>query len=82
MAFEIIDAHQHFWDPVANYHPWLRDERPIVFRYGDYRSLRRRYLAPDYLRETANFTVAGTVYVETELATWRTAPETQYPASF
>ena len=33
----IIDAHQHFWDLEANYLPWLRDEPPIPFRYGDYR---------------------------------------------
>jgi len=25
----IVDAHQHFWDPAANYHPWLRDEPPL-----------------------------------------------------
>ena len=43
---QIVDAHQHFWDPVANYHPWLRDEPLIPFRYGDYRAIRRRYLPP------------------------------------
>lgn len=62
----IVDAHQHFWDPERNYHPWLRDEPPIAFRYGDYRALRRRYLPPDYLRDAAGFEVEGTVYVETE----------------
>jgi predicted TIM-barrel fold metal-dependent hydrolase len=62
----IVDAHQHFWDPVANYHPWLRDEPPIPFRYGDYRALRRRYLPPDYLADAAPIRVDKTVYVETE----------------
>jgi predicted TIM-barrel fold metal-dependent hydrolase len=62
----IVDAHQHFWDPVANYHPWLRDEPPIPFRYGDYRAIRRRYLPPDYLVDAAPIVVEGTVYVETE----------------
>ena len=28
---DIVDAHQHFWDPARNYHPWLRDEPPIRF---------------------------------------------------
>ena len=28
----------------AHYYPWLCDERPIAFRYGDYSALRRRYL--------------------------------------
>ena len=41
LGFAIVDAHQHFWDPTRNYHPWLCDEPPIAFRYGDYRSLRR-----------------------------------------
>ena len=62
----IVDAHQHFWDPVANYHPWLRDEPPIAFRYGDYRAIRRRYLPPDYLADAAPIRVEQTVYVETE----------------
>lgn len=62
----IVDAHQHFWDPVANYHPWLRDEPPIAFRYGDYRAIRRRYLPPDYLADTSPIRIEKTVYVETE----------------
>ncbi len=62
----LVDAHQHFWDPVANYHPWLRDEPPIAFRYGDYRALRRRYLPAQYLADAAPYRVEATVYVETE----------------
>ena len=64
--FVIVDAHQHFWDPASNYHPWLRDEPPIPFRYGDYAAIRRRYLPPDYLAEVAPCRIAGTVYIETE----------------
>ena len=62
----IIDAHQHFWDIGKNYLPWLRDEPPIPFRYGDYSALRRNYLPADYRRDTAGFAIAGTVFVETE----------------
>jgi len=62
----IVDAHQHFWDPATNYHPWLRDEPPIAFRYGDYRAIRRPYLPPDYLADAAPIQVDQTVYVETE----------------
>ena len=62
----IVDAHQHFWDPSANYHPWLRDEPPIPFRYGDYRAIRRRYLPPEYRADAAPIRVDHTVYVETE----------------
>ena len=62
----IVDAHQHFWNPVANYHPWLRDKPPIPFRYGDYRAICRPYLPPDYLADAAPIRVDQTVYVETE----------------
>jgi predicted TIM-barrel fold metal-dependent hydrolase len=63
---QIIDAHQHFWDLDRNYLPWLRDEPPIRFRYGDYSALRRNYLPADYRRDSAAFDVVGTVFVETE----------------
>ena len=22
----VVDAHAHFWDPIANDHPWLRPD--------------------------------------------------------
>ncbi|MEP7182483.1 MAG: amidohydrolase family protein [Betaproteobacteria bacterium] len=62
----IVDAHQHFWDPTAHYYPWLNDEPPIPFRYGDYRPIRRRYLPPDYVADAAPYRVEKSVYVETE----------------
>jgi predicted TIM-barrel fold metal-dependent hydrolase len=62
----IVDAHQHFWDPRVNYHPWLCDEPPIPFRYGDYRALRRPYLPAEYFADTRPHRVSATVYVETE----------------
>jgi predicted TIM-barrel fold metal-dependent hydrolase len=65
-AFVIVDAHQHFWDPASHYYPWLCDEPPIPFRYGDYRAIRRRYLPPDYRADAAPYVVEKSVYVETE----------------
>ena len=62
----IVDAHQHFWDLERNYHPWLCDPEPIPFRYGDYATLRRSYLPPDYRRDTADHNVVKTVHVEAE----------------
>ena len=62
----IVDPHQHFWDLGTNYHPWLSDEPPIPFRYGDYSSLRRNYMPADYRADAAGFDIAGTVYVEAE----------------
>jgi predicted TIM-barrel fold metal-dependent hydrolase len=76
--FEIVDAHQHFWDPVANYHPWLRDEPPVPFRYGDYSAIRRRYLPADYLADARDWSIAGTVYVETEWDPRDPVGETRY----
>ncbi|HVC10585.1 MAG TPA: amidohydrolase family protein [Burkholderiales bacterium] len=64
--FPIVDAHQHFWEPEVNYHPWLRDQPPIAFRYGDYSALRRRYLPADYFADAHRWNVVKTVYVETE----------------
>ena len=64
--FVVVDAHQHFWDPAKNYYPWLCDEPPIPFRYGDYRPIRRRYLPPDYREDASPYVVERSVYVEAE----------------
>jgi predicted TIM-barrel fold metal-dependent hydrolase len=64
--FPIADAHQHFWDPRANYHPWLCDETPPSHRYGDTSRLRRPYSPADYFADARGFEVVKTAYVETE----------------
>lgn len=63
---KIVDAHHHVWDLARNYHPWLRDEPAIPFRYGDYTSLRRDYLPTDYLHDARGFDLLASVYVEAE----------------
>jgi predicted TIM-barrel fold metal-dependent hydrolase len=62
----IVDAHQHFWNLSLRKHPWLREEPPPPFRYGDTRPLRRDYLPADYRADARDHRVVGTVYVETE----------------
>lgn len=62
----IIDAHLHFWDPVTNYHPWLRDEPMIAFRYGDYSAIRRPFLPEEYRQLCGEHRVMGCVYMEAE----------------
>lgn len=62
----IVDAHQHFWDLERNRIPWLQDEPPIPFRYGDYAAIRRTYRPDDYRRDAGRFTVEASVYIETE----------------
>ncbi len=61
-----VDAHQHFWDLRANYHPWLCDPQVPAFRYGDTTPLRRPYLPGDYRNDSAAHQVVKTVYVEAE----------------
>ncbi|WP_082652430.1 amidohydrolase [Aureimonas sp. AU12] len=62
----VVDAHQHFWDPVRNHHPWLTDAGVIPFRYGDYAAIRRPFLPPEYRRLAREHHVVASVYVETE----------------
>lgn len=62
----IIDAHQHFWDLSLNKHPWLTEAGKVSFRYGDYAAIRRDYLPDAYRRDTMDFEIAGSVYIEAE----------------
>lgn len=62
----VIDPHQHFWDLDSNYLPWLRDQPPIPFRYGDYSAIRKNYMPPDYRRDAGGMNLVGSVFVETE----------------
>jgi len=79
-AFAVVDAHQHFWDPLRNYYPWLNDEPRIPFRYGDYGAICRTYLPPDYRADAAPFVVEKTVYVEAEWDPRDPVGETRYIA--
>jgi predicted TIM-barrel fold metal-dependent hydrolase len=62
----IVDAHHHFWDPVHNPHPWLRDEPRIPFRYGDYGAICRPFLPADYDAAAAPHRVVAHVLMEGE----------------
>ncbi|HET7342570.1 MAG TPA: amidohydrolase family protein [Methylomirabilota bacterium] len=68
----IVDAHQHFWDPARNPHPWLTGAPLGEFRYGDYAALRRPYLPDDFRRDAAGHHVVATVHMEAE---WDPADE-------
>jgi predicted TIM-barrel fold metal-dependent hydrolase len=74
----IVDAHQHFWDPAVNYHPWLEPKARIPFRYGPYDALKRRYLPDDYRKDAAGHDIVQTVYVETEWDPSDPLGETRY----
>ena len=66
VPLSVIDPHQHFWDLGVNYYPWLMDEPPIPFRYGDYEVLRRSYLPADYRADWGAVTVEKSVHIEAE----------------
>lgn len=65
-ARPLIDAHHHYWNPSENYHPWLCDEPPIAFRYGDYSAIRRSYMPEQYFADAGHHNIVATVYVEAE----------------
>jgi predicted TIM-barrel fold metal-dependent hydrolase len=77
----IVDAHQHFWDPFANNHPWLKPQAMIPFRYGDYSAIKRRYLPEDYRQDLGSHDVRETVYVETEWDPATPVEETRYASA-
>ena len=74
----IVDAHQHFWEPAVNNHPWLAPDARIPFRYGDYSAIKRRYLPDDYQNDAAGYNIVQTVYVETEWDPTDPVGETRY----
>ncbi len=65
-SLPIIDAHHHYWDPITNNHPWLRDEPMIPFRYGDYSAIRKPFLPSDYAEVAQGFNIVATVTMEGE----------------
>lgn len=62
----IVDAHHHFWEPSLGRNPWLLPQAKIPFRYGNYHSIKRDYLPPQYLADAEGFNIVGTVTMETE----------------
>ena len=64
--FPIIDAHHHFWDLNNNYYPFLTDKIDKNFFLGDYTKLRKNYLPSDYLLDSKDHNIIGTVHCEAE----------------
>jgi predicted TIM-barrel fold metal-dependent hydrolase len=61
-----LDAHHHLWDLRERRYPWLQDEPPADFRYGDTRPLRKNYLPADFLADAQPCGVLKSVHVEAE----------------
>jgi predicted TIM-barrel fold metal-dependent hydrolase len=62
----IADAHHHFWDVQRNPHPWLTQQPPIAFRYGDYSPICRNFLPEDYRGQAGRHRVLRNVLMEGE----------------
>lgn len=60
---EIIDAHHHLCDFSQSY-PWLEGPAEPFRYHGDDRPLRRNYLLKDYLADTQEFNLVGSVHIE------------------
>jgi predicted TIM-barrel fold metal-dependent hydrolase len=60
---EIIDAHHHLCDFSQSY-PWLEGPAEPFRYHGDDRPLRRSYLLKDYLADTQEFNLVGSVHIE------------------
>jgi predicted TIM-barrel fold metal-dependent hydrolase len=72
MTLELIDSHHHLWrqDDLA----WLQGPmQPRIF--GPYESIRRDYLAAEYLQEAPAEGVTGSVYVQTNWPAGRALEE-------
>ena len=79
-ALPVVDAHHHLWQlsggPLV--YPWLQDPAPHDFFLGDYASLKRDYLPPDYRRDAAGHNVVETVHVEAECRRDQQVAETRW----
>lgn len=76
----IVDAHHHLWQLSGGplYYPWLQDPQPHEFFLGEYASLKRDYLPPEYRQDAAGHDVVKTVHVEAECRRDQQVAETQW----
>ena len=79
-ALPVVDAHHHLWQLSGGplYYPWLQDPQPHDFFLGEYASLKRDYLPPEYCRDAAGHNVVKTVHVEAECRRDQQVAETRW----
>jgi predicted TIM-barrel fold metal-dependent hydrolase len=77
-AVKLVDAHHHLWDLSLHYYPGLTDKPNQKFFLGSIDTLRRNYLAEDYLRDAHDHNVLTTVHVEAEMSRDSQIKETQW----
>ena len=74
----VIDAHHHLWRRADL--AWL-DGPPAPRIFGEYQSIRRDYLADEYLQDCASTGVQGSVYVQTNWPVGRELEEVRWVQS-
>ncbi|MEJ2633124.1 MAG: amidohydrolase family protein [Acidihalobacter sp.] len=63
---EVIDAHMHTWDFKKYRYPWLQeDSRPMWI--GNYDTIKKTYLLQDYLHDTAECNVVGSIHMQAQM---------------
>lgn len=60
----IVDAHHHLWDLQAGRYPAKQDQYDHHFFLGDYRTICRDYLPPDFAADLAGFDIIGSVHIQ------------------
>jgi predicted TIM-barrel fold metal-dependent hydrolase len=60
----IVDAHHHLWDLRANRYPWLARGADHDRGWGDWSALCRDYPVSDFVADSANQNLQGSVHVQ------------------
>jgi predicted TIM-barrel fold metal-dependent hydrolase len=72
----IFDPHHHLWDLDRNRYPWMDPGTPSIV--GDPAAIRKNYLAQDYLADTSDFDLIGTVHLDGGFDPWNPVGETRF----
>lgn len=59
---KVFDPHHHLWDLDRYSYPWMEPGTPSIV--GDPTPIRKNYLPKDYLADTADFDLIGTVHLD------------------
>lgn len=76
---DIIDPHHHLWSLKEDRYPWLRTPMEIGVG-GDLNSISQDYLNADYLADTQNYNLRGSVHIEAAFDRETTVDETEWLA--
>jgi len=73
---KIFDPHHHLWNLTQYRYPWMDPGTPSIV--GDPAPIRKNYLAKDYLADTREFDLIGTVHLDGGFDPWNPVGETRF----